>query len=79
MKVKKLLKLVEPTTPVVIIEHNNHKLLQAQACTIYSEYPVNYGTWRLLNRQISMIQTDGHGVVAIILRKEKKDERKNYN
>lgn len=79
MKVKKFLKVVEPTTPVVIVEHNNHKLLQAQACTIYSEYPADYAIWRLLNRHISMIQTDGHGVVAIILRKENKDERKNYN
>jgi len=74
MKVKKLLKLLEPTTPVTIIEHNNHKLLQAHSCTIYSEYPSDYLTWRLLNRQISMIQTDVHGVVAIILRKENKDE-----
>lgn len=79
MKVKKLLKVLDPTTPVVIIEHNNHNLCQAQARTIYSEYPSDYLTWRLLNRQISMIQTDGHGVVAIILQKEKKDERKNYN
>ena len=74
MKVKKFLKVVEPTTPVVIIEHNNHKLLQAQACTIYSDYPADYSIWRLLNRQISMIQTDCRGIIAIILRKEKKDE-----
>ena len=74
MKVKKFLKVLEPTTPVTIIEHNNHKLLQAQACTIYSEYPSDYAIWRILNRHISMAQTAGHGVVAIILRKENKDE-----
>ncbi len=77
MKVKKLLKLLDPTTQVLIIEHNNHKLARAQAHTIYRYYPSEYLTWRILNRQISMIQTDSDEIV-IILREEKKDESKGY-
>lgn len=76
MKVKKFLKVLEPTTEVVIIESNNYSVLKSRAYAIYSEYPKDYFTYCLLNRHISMIQTDKYGKVMIILKREdKKNER----
>lgn len=76
MKLKKLLKLLDPTMPV-LIESNNHKLLKAKVMTICSDYPRDYFTYRLMNSHIKSIQTYVNGTLLIILREEKKDDETN--
>ena len=76
MKVKKLLKKLDPCTKVIIRESNGHKLEQASTSVILSYYPKHYGTWFRLNKKIGRVRVKD-GWLVIDIREEKKDDETN--